>query len=528
MSLIDINNLTFSYDTSFENIFENVSFRIDTDWKTGFIGRNGRGKTTFLKLLTGEYTFSGTITSSVSFDYYPYTIENMEEKTLKLIRNIIAPYDYWEKELERLSKDGSEQALREYGTVFELYTAHDGYIIDELILKEISKLKVTPDVLERPFNTLSNGERTKLMLCALFLKKNNFLLIDEPTNHLDLEGRKVVSEYLSCKKGFILVSHDRDFLDNIVDHVLSINRNDIEVQKGNYTTWKENRDRQDNYELDENEKLKKDIVRLSEAAKRTAKWSDKVENTKFGTLLSGIKPDKGHIGAQSARMMKRAKNIEHRQQKAIDEKRQLLKNIEQADTLRLNILEYRKNRYIDVNNLTVYYGDKTVCSNVSFSVDKGDRVVLTGRNGCGKSSIIKLLMGESILHDGDVNIGNELIISYVPQDTSFLKGNLKEYAGACGLDESLFKAILRKLDFTRTQFEKDMSEFSMGQKKKVLIAGSLSKGANLFIWDEPLNFMDILSRVQIEELIQGYSPTMVFVEHDAMFCRRTATKEVKL
>ena len=157
MSQIRVNNLTFSYDTNYENIFENVSFEIDTDWKLGFIGRNGRGKTTFLNLLQGKYKYSGTITSSVSFDYFPFKVD-IEENTLKLIKNIVAPFTEWEMKMDLCIKENSESSMNEYGSILDLYMSHDGYIIDELIEKEIRKLDVDTDVLKRSFATLSNGE----------------------------------------------------------------------------------------------------------------------------------------------------------------------------------------------------------------------------------------------------------------------------------------------------------------------------------------------------------------------------------
>ena len=307
MSLISVNNLTFSYETNYENIFENTSFEIDTDWKLGFIGRNGRGKTTFLKLLMSVYSYSGTITAVTDFDYFPFET-NEELNTIDVARNAIAPFDLWEKEMNRCIEENSESSMKKYGEVLDLYILNDGYIINELIEKEIRKLQVDTDVLYRPFKTLSNGERTKVQLAALFLKKNNFLLIDEPTNRLDLEGRSSVAEYLSSKKGFILVSHDRHFLDSTVDHILSINKNNIEVQKGNFSSWKENKVRQDNLEINKNEKLKREITRLEESFRRTAGWSDMVEKSKIGQHVG----DRGAVGHKAAKMMKRAKSIENR------------------------------------------------------------------------------------------------------------------------------------------------------------------------------------------------------------------------
>ncbi|WP_409178894.1 Lsa family ABC-F type ribosomal protection protein [Brevibacillus fortis] len=492
MSLINVTNLTFAYEGSFDNIFENVSFQLDTDWKLGFTGRNGRGKTTFLNLLLGKYDYSGKITAHVSFEYFPFQVEHKEYLTLDIIEDIIPDYQLWE------------------------------------LMREFSLLKVSEDVLYRPFESLSNGEQTKVMLAALFLKENSFLLIDEPTNHLDMHARQLVSDYLNSKSGYILVSHDRAFLDNCVDHILSINKTNIEVQKGNFSDWWENKQRQDNYELAENEKLKKDIKRLSDAAKRTSNWSHAVEKTKNGTLNSGSKVDKGYIGHKAAKMMQRSKSIEQRQQSAIDEKSKLLKNIENQDSLKISQLAYHKNQLVELEKVSIYYGEKLVCSDINFKIEQGERIALAGKNGSGKSSILKLICGENIDHSGTFRKGSQLKISYVSQDTSHLKGNLTDFARDNGIDESLFKSILRKLDFSRVQFEKDISAFSGGQKKKVLIAKSLCEKAHLHIWDEPLNFIDVISRMQIEELLLEHPPTILFVEHDREFCNNIATKIVEL
>ena len=161
-------------------------------------------------------------------------------------------------------------------------------------------------------------------------------------------------------------------------------------------------------------------------------------------------------------------------------------------------------------------------------MDRGDRVALLGPNGSGKSSVLKLVRGEGLSYTGTFQKGSRLLISYVSQDTSLLRGSPKDFAQESGIDESLFKAILRKLDFSRAQFEKDMGDYSGGQKKKVLIAKSLSEPSHLLVWDEPLNFIDVISRIQIQELLLSFKPTILFVEHDSSFCRSVATKAVRL
>jgi lincosamide and streptogramin A transport system ATP-binding/permease protein len=536
MSQIIVNNLTFSYDTAYDNIFEHVSFEIDTDWKLGFIGRNGRGKTTFLNLLLGKYDYKGTITASVNFDYFPFAVEDENIQTIELVKRTIAPFDEWEKEMEQCLKrtiaddeenqtgnhhlEDADTAMERFGQLQELYQKHDGYIIEELIEKELGKLQVDLSALRRPFGTLSFGERTKIMLAALFLKKNNFLLIDEPTNHLDVAGRETMANYLQGKTGFILVSHDRVFLDQCIDHVLSINRNNIEVQKGNYSSWKQNKDWQDSFELEKNEQIKKDIDVLAIAARRAMGWSDQVEASKIGEHV----PDRGAVGHKAAKMMKRAKSIESRKLEAIEEKKGLLKNIEQVDELKMNVLPFPKKRMMEAEDLSLFYGEREVASRINFSLRKGDRIALNGNNGSGKSTLIKLLLGENIKYTGRLFIAAGLKISYVSQDTSYLRGKLEDFAVTYGLDETIFKTVLRQMDFARNQFGKDISEFSGGQKKKVLLAKSLAEPAHVFIWDEPLNFIDVFSRVQMEDLILKYQPTMVFVEHDRAFREKITTK----
>ncbi|SDX90083.1 Lsa family ABC-F type ribosomal protection protein [Paenibacillus sp. PDC88] len=492
MSIIQVQNLSFSYPSSFDNIFEDVSFQIDTDWKLGFIGRNGRGKTTFFNLLLGKYEYIGKISSSVEFNYFPYPVKDKSKYTYEILEEICPQAEDWE------------------------------------FLREIAYLDVDSEAMYRPFETLSNGEQTKVLLAALFLNEGQFLLIDEPTNHLDTEARKMVSDYLRRKKGFILISHDRQFLDGCVDHILSINRANIDVQSGNYSSWKLNFDRQQDHEEATNERLQKDIGRLKQSSKRSAGWSNQVEASKNGTTNSGSKLDKGFVGHKAAKMMKRSKNLEARQQKAIEEKSKLLKNVEKTESLQLEPLEYKSKELVQLTDVSVMYDGQMVNSPISFNVEPGDRIVLDGKNGSGKSSILKLILGHSIQHTGTVNIGSSLIISYVQQDTSHLKGMLSDFIEEHQIDETLFKSILRKMDFDRIQFEKDISNYSGGQKKKLLIAKSLCEKAHLYIWDEPLNFIDIYSRMQIEELVQTFKPTMVFVEHDHAFQKRIATKTIKM
>ncbi len=492
MSLISVNNLTFGYEGSISNVFENVSFNIDTDWKLGLIGRNGKGKTTFLKLLLGKYEYKGTISKNIDFDYFPFEVKNKETMAINIVNEVAPNVEDWE------------------------------------IIKELNLLNTDPEILYKNFNILSGGEQIKILLISLFLKENNFLLIDEPTNHLDVETKENLVEYLKKKKSFILVSHDRTFLDKVVDHIISINNTNIDIQKGNFSSWQENKDAKDNFELTQNEKLKKDINRLEATARNTNDWSNKIENTKYNHTGSKEMIDRGYVGHQSAKMMKKAKAIERRIESAIEEKSSLLSNIDRNDPLKIIPLESRKNPLITADNFQIKYNNRTIFNNVSFEVKNGDRIAIIGKNGAGKSSILKLILGNKLEYNGNINVANDLKISYVSQSTDSLRGTLKDFVIQNQIDESIFKAMLSKMGFSNLEFSKNIEEMSEGQKKKVLIGKSISESANIYIWDEPLNYIDILTRIQIEDAILKYKPTIIFVEHDDTFIKNIATKQIYL
>ena len=495
MALISVQDLTFGYDGSAELLFEHASFQLDTDWRLGFVGRNGRGKTTFLKLLLGQLEYRGAIRAPMAFDYFPFSVEDDWENGAEIAERCCPGLPRWR------------------------------------LLRELAQLELDEAVLFRPFATLSNGERSKLLLATLFLRENRFLLIDEPTNHLDLHGREVLSRYLHTKKGFILVSHDQAFLDGCIDHVLSINRATIEVRKGNCSTWLENRRRQDEFELAENARLKKEISRLEQTAREKASWADRSEREKIGFDPTKTEKSMGrrpYLAAKSKKANKRAKAIAGRQEAAIEEKSRLLKDIEKADSLRLPCLPCRSEVLAELQEVTADHGEGPVFRPVSFTIRAGDRLNLTGPNGAGKTSLLRLLTGEDAPAGGTLRLAGGLVISYLPQDTGGLSGSVTAYAERYGLDRTMFLTFLRKLDFPRSQFEKPMEQFSMGQKKKVLLARSLCEPAHLYLWDEPLNYIDLLSRGQIEDLLLESRPTILFVEHDKCFCDRVATGQIAL
>ena len=510
MAQIQVTDLTFSYDGSADDVLKDVTFNIDTDWKLGLIGRNGKGKTTLLNLFMGRYDYRGSIKTGTCFDYFPYLVS---EEDLK--QNAAELMDKWKPQVELWQ-----------------------------VLIQMNELQMDAECLYRPFGTLSFGERTRVMLAVLFAAENEFLLVDEPTNHLDSRARDIVKSYLASKKGFILVSHDRDLLDGVCDHVLVLNRSTIEVQAGNFSSWWENKERKDAFQQAENEKHLKEIGKLKVAADRSSRWAEKSENSKIG-----FDPVKEHdrsissrsfIGAKTKKMQARVKSYEMRIGREIEEKEGLLNDIEKVTDLKINPLRFHKEALINANDLSLRYegAENELFSGLRFQVKRSDRIILSGENGCGKSSIVKAILqkmnyGEyktdsGLIVSGNLDVASGMTISYINQDTSFLSGSLRKFCESHGLNESLFLAVLRQLDLGREQFVKNIEDFSEGQKKKVLIAASLITPAHLYIWDEPLNFIDVFSRMQIEKLILQFEPTMLLVEHDVRFQEKVGTDVIRI
>ena len=322
MAMILLSNLSFCYEGSYQPVFEDLSIALDTDWRLGLTGRNGRGKTTLLRLLLGAQGaayglrgFTGSIQTKVRFGYFPAPVEHPEWLALEVAQQICPDCQQWQLE------------------------------------RELSLLEFPEDALWRPFEQLSGGEKTKLQLAALFLQENAFPLIDEPTNHLDTESRQLVADYLKRQKGFLLVSHDRDFLDGCVDHILSLDLDGVQLRKGDFTGWYQDYQTRVQSEREQNERLKKEIGRLQTAARRTADWSGKVESSKIGEGPC----DRGFIGHKAAKMMQRSKNIQSRREQAIRQKEELLKSVENTGKLKLQPMEHFSKMLLQARELSVCF-----------------------------------------------------------------------------------------------------------------------------------------------------------------------------
>lgn len=493
MALLQVNNLNFAYEGSYDNVFDDLSFQADTGWRLGLIGRNGRGKTTLLRILAGELKARGTVIVPLRPALFPFAVADPAFTANAVMLSFAPDEPEWR------------------------------------VMAEAYPLGLTDELLSRPYSTLSRGEQTKLQLAALFAREDAYPLIDEPTNHLDLEGRETVAGYLAEKRGFLLVSHDRHFLNRCITHTLSLNRSTVTVQRGDYDSWEREFRRKNEAEEARNEQLKKEIVTLRKSARNQADFASKAEKGKFNVHPSEVAAvDRGYVGARAAAMMKRSLATRAKIDRDIRERESLRKDAERVGTLKLRPLEHPKKRLIEVRDASVRYGSRTVCDNIHFTVERGECVALSGPNGCGKSSMLKSLCGISDALHGNISVASGLKISYVPQSTEHLRGELADFIAESSADETLFKAILRNMDFGRQQFDKDIAQYSEGQKKKLLLTRSLCEEAQLYIWDEPLNYIDVYSRVQLEALLLRFRPTLLLVEHDRAFLERVSTKILRL
>ena len=457
MSLIQVSNLTFGYEGSFDNVFENASFSIDTNWRCGFIGRNGRGKTTFLNLLLGKYAYSGTISASVNFEYFPFEVENPDDTPLEIAESIMPDFEMWR------------------------------------LTREFNLLDADPGLLYRPYSTLSYGERTKVLLSILFIRENSFLLIDEPTNHLDIESIEWLEDFLmNNAKAVMVISHDKAFVDHITTRTIEIARGRIYDYKVNYSHYLElRRERREQQQAayDNQQKMIAETREFIERFKGTYSKTNQVQSR--------------------VRMLEKLELIE----------------VDEEDRSALNLRfppAPRSGSYpVITSELGKAYGDHRVFSDVSITIGRGDKVAFVGRNGEGKSTMVKAIMGQ-IDFEGEIRIGHNVRIGYFAQNE------------ASGLDESItvFKTvddiavgdirtrirdILGAFMFGKEASEKLVKVLSGGERTRLAMIKLLLEPVNLLILDEPTNHLDLKTKEILKEALMAFDGTLIVVSHDREF-----------
>ncbi len=516
-----LETINFTYEGSIMPIFTDLTLSIDTSWKLGIIGRNGRGKTTLLKILSGKLApQSGGVHLPERVSIFPVAVTSPEESVLNVAKDLIGPIRQLEEELDRVVEDTSEAGIAYYGDVLEAFEELRGYTIESLIEKELRLLGMEPALLNQPFCALSGGEKTKVQIAALFLKPQNYLLIDEPTNHLDIEGRAELAAYLQSKSGFAVVSHDQALIDACCDHILEVNQGGVRVEKGNFSSWDTNKRQKDAAELQKKEKLEKEVRQLERASKQAMGFSHSKEKEKIGGF------DKGFIGARAARLMKRAKNLEKRKMQKLDEARSLLKEYERIRTLELKQAELSTETYVRFQKISFSYNDYPVLNEFDFEVHRGERIWLRGENGSGKSTLLKLLSQELQIQSGYESRAIDLRTAIAYQDMPVRAGTVEAYIEMYKTDKTAFIRMLDYFNMSVDYVERRIETLSDGERKKLDLARVFASDAPLYIWDEPLNYMDYHFRIQLEEAVLKYKPTVIFVEHDRLFGEKIATRIV--
>ena len=501
MAQISISNLNFSYEGSQETVFKDFSCSFDSRWRLGLISRNGRGKTTLLKLIAGELQAnSGEIHmpgTTAPLRFPPKLNFNASETAMDLIRTALPNLEDWK------------------------------------LCRELSYLETDPQLLDRSFRSLSPGEQGKLLLAALFAGDDSYVLLDEPGNHLDVQGKQILTRYLAEKRSFLLVSHEREMLNTVTDHTMALLKSGPELVAGPYETWAAHRKNVEQFELAKNHRLEKEIYILQAATRQTQSWAEKAHRESRKDHGGGVKMgQKEYHRAKAAKLERRANQTEHRRDKAAEEKSKLLHDIEESPQIKLSPLPFHRERYIEGEDLCLCFGEKILADHKSFQLRQGERLCLAGSNGAGKSTLLHQLAGinppKTLRMTGHLSIARGLTISFLPQKSELPDLPLRDFLHKRDLDMTRLLTLLRKMDFPREVFEGSVSQFSSGQKRKLLLAMSLCQEAHLYLWDEPLNYLDIQSREQIEDAILQAKPTMVFVEHDQYFCKKIATKILAL
>lgn len=491
MEPIIIKNLTFAYPGQ-DNLFENCNLDLESSWKLGLLGRNGRGKTTLLKIFQHQLDYRGKIQCKLDFAGFPLAIT--PDPASFAIDSILAILPSLQDEQWKIER-------------------------------ELTLLHASSDIFYQPYESLSGGEKTKLQLAALFALDRQYLLLDEPTNHLDQESRHQLADYLKEKKtGFIITSHDRTFLDQVIDHCLVIEQHQLVLEHGNYSTYFEQKQRRDQEAAAANQHLKSEIKQLKQKQQQRQQWAQKAEKEKKNNAHA----DKGFIGAKAAKMMKKATTMNRRLNDSIDEKRSLINESERVASLSLNYQPAFHQPLLEVKDLALSYSQK-LFKPVSFTLANHEQLVLIGNNGVGKSSLIRAIC-ETFPGNisGQINLAHNLKISLVRQDYSANHGLLADFAQEHHLNYEDLLNTLFKLGFKRETFNTPIEKMSMGQQKRVELAKSLVEPAQLYIWDEPLNYLDTYNQEQLIRLIKEYQPPLLFIEHDENFIERIASKKVEL
>ena len=518
MTDISIANAKKNY--GFKNVLDDFALEVTSGEKIGLIGPNGCGKTTLFKLITKEENLdAGSISIRKGANVRllsqippvvsdSCTVKDILTRDFKNIFEIEALMKNLEEQMATAEPDKLEQILDRYGKLQTRFMDLDGYAIDSKISELCNKFRISEDMLNRKFNTLSGGEKTIVNLASIMLSNPDVLLLDEPTNNLDIDTLEWLESYLKSYTGtIILCSHDRYFLDKVVSKIVLIERGKSEIFFGNYSYYLKENERRILAEFEQY----KDQQKMIEAMKRKIK-----QLQEFGKLA--------YPGGES--FFKRAASI----QKRLD-KMELLEKPETTKEIPLNFqMNDRSGKQVlMVRDFDLSVADKDLLNQVSFNVVFKDRTCLMGKNGSGKSTLIKYIMNlyENEQDDNNIRIGSNVSIDYIPQTITFEDDNAtildtarKSYYGS----ETHLRASLAKFMFNGENVFKRVGTLSGGEKVRLKLFELMQRNVNLLIMDEPTNHIDITTQEVLEEALKDYPGTILFISHDRYFINKITKK----
>ena len=505
---ISVKDLVKSFDED-ENLLDGVSFDVQSGERVGLLGKNGAGKTTLFKILTGEMDYnSGEIAFAQGkkvglisqIPVYPaqYTVNDVLRAAFSNLDKIRARM----RELEKsMTEHTPKELLSEYDALTSRFEAGGGYEIDTETDKICNGLMITPAQREQLFSSLSGGEKTRVNLARLLLEKTDILLLDEPTNHLDMHAVEWLEEYISRFKGTVLtISHDRYFLDRVVSRIIEISNGKAEFYSGNYSFYVQEKQARFELQLKQYEK----------------------EQAKLGQLGFTLERMKGW-GINNRTLYRRAMSIQHRMERI--EKTEKPKT-EKTMRARFAERDFFGDEVLSVKGLGKAFDGRTLFENVDLQVEGGERIALLGDNGTGKTTFLKVLLGEEA-GAGKIKFGPTVKWAYLPQiihfahpertllDTMLYEKNCTVQTARDRLGAYLFEG---------EDVFKTVGSLSGGEQSRLRLCMLMDEKINLLILDEPTNHLDLASREWVEDALEEYEGALLFVSHDRYFVDKFATR----
>ena len=509
---IQVNGLVKSFEVG-HNVLDGLTFQIDQGERVGLLGKNGAGKTTLFRILTGELEGDeGQVTIGQGrrlglisqIPVYPagYTVEDVLRSAFSRLEKLAVEM---EELTARMAAGESDPALlRRYGTLSERFEVFGGYDTDVAVNKIAQGLSISREMRGQLFDSLSGGEKTRVNLGRLILEDTDILLLDEPTNHLDLHATEWLEEYIRSFRGTVVtISHDRYFLDRTVNRIIEVQDGKAEFYSGNYSFYAVEKERRFQERMKQYEKEQAKIQQLEKAAEQLRLWAFQGMDKTYRRAIS--------MERRIERMRTTSKPTKARKIDA-----------------RFTTAEFHGDEVLGLRNLSKAYGDKHLFEGISLKVEGGERIARIGDNGTGKSTLIKMIVGELYPDDGRIRTGPQVREAYLPQIIHFdhPDWNLVEnmMAAKKGLSAQSARNRLAAYEFRGEDVLKPVSVLSGGEQSRLRLCMLMDDDINFLILDEPTNHLDIASREWIEEAVEAYDGTLLFVSHDRYFINRFATR----